>query len=152
MYDKTHMAYETTCTNVSPFYYFIPATNSQLGLSLRSLVLQGFASSPMGGSISSLDAKGIFFFSDKSSLAAAPNLLWELYKTKDCSLCFVGLRHLCALQSLFRGIFGGRVSQFWLGCSRVVHHHTQAPPGASSLLHLLGLVGLTQEGEGTSVV
>jgi len=32
------MAYENTCTNVWPFWYFIPATNSQRGLSLRSLL------------------------------------------------------------------------------------------------------------------
>ncbi len=123
----------------------------QLGLSLLSMFLQGSASSPMGSS-SSPWSKRNFFFSDKSPLVVAPNLMLELYVTKDCSLHFLGLHHFCVRQAFSLGIFEGRVNQFWLDYSCVVHRRTQAPPGASSLLHLLAFIGLTQQGEGISVV
>lgn len=73
------------------------------------------------------NAKGIFFFFDKSTFVVTPNLMRELHVTKDCSLCFLGLRNLCALQVFSSSIFGGWVSQFWMGCFRIIHHRTQAP-------------------------
>jgi hypothetical protein len=145
------MAYENTCTNVWPFWYFIPATNSQHGLPLRSLLSRAPPVLVWEAQTSLSMQRESSSSLTKSPLVVAPNLMRELYTTKDWSLCFFVLHHLCALQSFPQGIFGRWVSQFWLGWSRVVHHGTQAPPGASSLLHLLALVGLTQGGEGTSV-
>jgi hypothetical protein len=52
------------------------------------------------------NAKGAFFFSNKSLFVVVPDLMQELYITIDYSLWFLGLCHLCALQAFSPNIFG----------------------------------------------